>query len=249
MKFGREAYIAEFIGTFALVLFGSLSVTIFASNVLGLGSPATSVIGIALTHGLILTVMFYAIGYISGCHLNPAITITAVALRKLEFDDGVAYLVAQVLGAVLAGWMHILIQPSNGAITRYGAVNPTAAIGGNVITALVVELTITFFLMFSYYAVLYTGKVSAGASGVLIGMTFAAGILIAGPLTGGAANPARALGPAIASGDYGSLWIYWVGPIIGALLGGFVYHNLLMPKNAPNASRKLRSRRQPSPLS
>jgi MIP family channel proteins len=230
MKMGRQAYVAEFIGTFALVFFGSLSVTIFASNVLGLSSPAASVIGIALTHGFILMAMVYAVGYISGCHINPAITITAVALRKLDVEDGVRYVVAQILGAVLAGWAHMFIQPGNGALTRYGAVYPTAAIGGSDFIALVVELIITFFLMFSVYAVLYTGRVPAGASGVLIGLTYAADLLIAGPLTGGAANPARALGPAVASGDFSSLWVYWVGPIIGALLAGFVYENLLTPK-------------------
>lgn len=225
----RQAYVAEFIGTYALVFFGSLSVTIFASNVLGLSSPAAALIGIAFTHGLILMVMVYAIGWISGCHINPAITVTAVALRKLEFDDGVGYLVAQILGAVLAGWTHMLIQPGNGALTGYGSVAPSPTIGGSDLIALVVELIITSFLMFSVYAVLYTGKVPAGASGVLIGMTLTADILIAGALTGGAANPARALGPAVASGNYASLWLYWVGPIIGALLAGFVYEYLLLP--------------------
>ena len=225
---GRQAYVAEFIGTYALVFFGSLSVTIFASNVLGLASPAAALIGIALTTGLILMAMVYAIGWISGCHINPAITITAVALRKLELDDGVGYLVAQILGAVLAGWTHMLIQPGNGALTGYGSIAPGPAIGGSDLIALVVELIITFFLMFSVYAVLYTGKVPAGASGVLIGMTMTADILIAGALTGGAANPARALGPAVASGIYSSLWVYWVGPIIGALLAGFVYEHLLL---------------------
>lgn len=226
---GRQAYVAEFIGTYALVFFGSLSVTIFASNVLGLSSPAAAIIGIASTTGLILMVMVYAIGWISGCHINPAVTITAVALRKLEFDDGVGYLVAQILGAVLAGWTHMLIQPGNGALTGYGSVAPSPAIGGSDLIALVVELIITFFLMFSVYSVLYTGKVPPGASGVLIGMTLTADILIAGALTGGAANPARALGPAVASGNYASLWLYWVGPIIGALLAGFVYQYLLLP--------------------
>ena len=230
VKLGRGACVAEFIGTFALVLFGSLSVTIFASNVLGFSSPAASFIGIAFAHGLVLMSMVYAIGWISGCHINPAITITAVALRRLDFDDGVAYLVAQVLGAVLAGWTHLLIQPYNGAFTHYGGVQPSPAIGGSPLVALLVEIIMTFFLMFSAYAVLYTGKVSQGASGVLIGMTYTADILIAGPLTGGAANPARALGPAIASGDYLTLWVYWVGPIIGALIAGFVYEHLLMPK-------------------
>jgi len=229
MKMGRQAYVAEFIGTYALVFFGSLSVTIFASNVLGLSSPAAAIIGIASTTGLILMVMVYAIGWISGCHINPAVTITAVALRKLEFDDGVGYLVAQILGAVLAGWTHMLIQPGNGALTGYGSVAPSPAIGGSDLIALVVELIITFFLMFSVYSVLYTGKVPPGASGVLIGTTLTADILIAGALTGGAANPARALGPAVASGNYASLWLYWVGPIIGALLAGFVYQYLLLP--------------------
>jgi MIP family channel proteins len=230
LKMGRRAYIAEFIGTFALVFFGSLSVTIFASNVLGLGSPAASIIGIAFAHGLILMVMVYAIGWISGCYVNPAITITAVALKKLELDDGVGYLIAQVLGAVLGGWLHVLVQPGNGALTNYGAVSPSPAIRGSEAVALVLEMVITFFLMFSYYAVLYTGKVPPGASGVLIGMTLVADILVAGPLTGAAANPARALGPAVASGNFGSLWLYWVGPIIGALIAGFIYENLLMAK-------------------
>ena len=229
MRLGRRAYVAEFIGTYALVLFGSLSVTIFASNVLGLASPAASFIGIAFASGLILTAMVYSIGWISGCHVNPAVTITAVALRKLNVEDGLGYIVAQLLGAVLAGWTHMLIQPGNGALTGYGGVMPSPALGGSDIVALVVELLITFFLMFAYYAVLYTDKVPAGASGILIGMTLTADIMIAGPLTGGAANPARALGPAVASGYFSSLWLYWVGPIIGALLAGFVFEHLLMP--------------------
>lgn len=229
MKMGRQAYTAEFIGTFALVFFGSVSVTIFFP-ITGLASPASSFIGIAFAHGLILMVMVYAIGAISGCHINPAVTITAVALRKMDFDDGIAYVVAQVLGATVAGLAHKLILPDNGALTGYGSPAPSLYIAQSDAVAVVVELIITFFLMFSVYAVLYTNNVPTGASGLLIGMTLAADILIAGPLTGGAANPARALGPAIASGSFGSLWVYWVGPIIGALLAGFVYQYLLTVK-------------------
>lgn len=223
---GRRAYTAEFIGTFALVFFGSVSVTVFTA-VLGFSSPSSSLLAIALAHGIILMVMVYAIGYISGCHINPAITITAVALRKMDVDDGVGYVAAQVVGATLAGLAHSFILPDAGALTNFGSVAPGIPIGRSAPVAVVVELIITFFLMFSVYAVLYTGKVSPGASGVLIGMTLTADILIAGPLTGGAANPARALGPAIAAGAYQTLWVYWVGPIIGALLAGFVYQYLL----------------------
>lgn len=229
VKMARQAYVAEFIGTFALVFFGSVSVTVFLP-ILGVSSPAASFIGIAFTHGIILMAMVYAIGYISGCHINPAITITAVALRKMDVDDGIAYLVAQVLGATLAGLTHALILPSNGALVQFGLPMPSPVIGQSNVIATVVELIITFFLMFSVYAVLYTDKVPAGASGLLIGLTLTADILIAGPLTGGAANPARALGPAIASGTYQTLWVYWVGPILGALLAGFVYQYLLTAK-------------------
>ena len=229
MKMGRRAYTAEFIGTFALVFFGSMSVTIFTA-VVGLSSGAATLLGIAFTSGLILMVMVYAIGWISQCHINPAITITAVALGKMDVDDGIGYIVAQVLGATVAGLANVAIQPGNGALTGYGSVSPGAPIGGSDLMALIVELIITFFLMFSVYAVLYTGKVHPAASGLLIGMTWAVDILVAGPLTGAAANPARALGPAIASGNFSTLWLYWVGPIIGALLAGFVWEYLLIEK-------------------
>jgi MIP family channel proteins len=227
MKMGRQAYAAELIGTFALVFFGSMSVTIF-EPVMGLSSPASSFLGIAFTYGLILMVMVYAFVSISGCHINPAVTVTAMALRKMDTDDGIAYLIAQVVGATLAGGVHKLIQPGNGGLVQFGLPQPGLAIGQDPLIALAVELIITFFLMLSVYSVLYTDRVPAGASGILIGMTLTVDVLVAGPLTGGAANPARALGPAIWAWSFGSLWIYFVGPIVGALLAGFVYEHFLL---------------------
>ena len=225
---GRQAYAAEFIGTFALVFFGSMSVIVFFPA-LGFSAPQSSFLGVALAYGLILMVMYYTIGWISGCHLNPAITITAVALRKMEVSDGVAYMLAQVFGAILAGVLDFLIQPGNGANIMFGLPAPSQFIGQSEPIAALVELTITFFLMLSVYAVLYTGKVHPAASGLLIGMTLAADTLIAGPLTGGAANPARWLGSAVASLDFNSAWVYWVGPIAGALLAGFTFEHVLSP--------------------
>jgi len=111
----------------------------------------------------------------------------------------------------------------------FGLPAPSQFIGQSEPIAALVELTITFFLMLSVYAVLYTGKVHPAASGLLIGMTLAADVLIAGPLTGGAANPARWLGPAVASMDFNSAWVYWVGPIAGALLAGFTFERVLSP--------------------
>jgi glycerol uptake facilitator-like aquaporin len=148
----------------------------------------------------------------------------------MEAGDGVAYLLAQIFGAILAGAFDGLIQPGNGSLIKFGLPVPQPAIGGSELVAVFVELIITFFLMISYYAVLYTDKVPPAASGLLIGMTLAAGVLIAGPLTGGAANPARWLGPAVASMDFDGFWVYWIGPIVGALLGGFAYQYLLIPR-------------------
>ena len=220
---------AEFIGTFALVFFGSMSVIIFFPA-LGMSSLQSSFLSVALAHGLILMVMVYMLVSISGCHINPAITIAAVALRKLDADDGVAYVLAQVFGAILAGAVDWMIQPGNGSLVRFGLPSPSLIIAQNELVAAFVELIITFFLMLSVYAVLYTDKVHPAASGLLIGMTYAADILIAGPLTGGAANPARWLGPAVASLDFQSFWVYWIGPIAGALLAGFTYGHLLTPR-------------------
>ena len=219
---------AEFIGTFALVFFGTMSVIMFFP-LMGFSAPQSSFLGVALAYGLILMVMVYTIGPISGCHVNPAITITAVALRKMEVSDGIAYLLAQVFGAILAGIVDFIVQPGNGGNIKFGLPMPMLSIGSSDAVAALVEMIITFFLMFSVYAVLYSGKVHPAASGLLIGMTLAADVLIAGPLTGGAANPARWLGPAVASLDFSDAWVYWVGPIVGALLGGFTFEYLLTP--------------------
>ena len=205
-----------------------MSVIVFFP-VLGFSYPQSSFLAIALSYGLILMVMVYTIGSISGCHINPAITITAVALRKMEVSDGIAYLLAQIFGAILAGAADFVIQPGNGANIMFGLPAPMRSIGESPALAVLVELIITFFLMASYYVVLYTDKVHPAASGLLIGMTLAADALIAGALTGGAANPARWLGPAIASMDFDNAWVFWVGPIVGALLGGFTFRYLLSP--------------------
>jgi glycerol uptake facilitator-like aquaporin len=142
------------------------------------------------------------------------------------------------LGATLAGWAHALILPGVGKLTEFGLPLPSNVIEQSAGVAVVVEAIITFFLMFSVYAVLYTDKVPQGASGILIGMTLMVDILIAGPLTGGTANPALALGPALAAGSYQVLWVYWIGPIVGALLGGFAYQYLLLPVGRPRTRKQ-----------
>lgn len=217
-------YIAEAIGTFALVFFGTMSVST-AAVVLGFSSATAGVVLIALTHGLILAIMVYSIGAISGCHINPAVTIAMMALKKISVNVGVGYIAAQLLGAAIAGAIHRLILPQ-GAKVSYGATLPGQAIGESAAIAFVVEAILTFFLLHSIFATAVSDKAPSGWFGFVIGMTLAVSILIAGPLTGASLNPARSFGPAIASGNFTAHWAYWAGPIVGGLLGAYVGNTL-----------------------
>lgn len=223
-----RAYVAEAVGTFALVFFGSMSVST-AAVVLGFSSATAGVVLIALTHGLILTIMVYSIGAISGCHINPAVTVAMMAFKKVSVNVGVGYIVAQLVGAAVAGSVHRLILPQAAKVS-YGATLPGAAIGESAVMAFVIEAILTFFLLHSIFATAVSDKAPAGWFGFTIGMTLAVGILIAGPLTGGSLNPARSFGPALASGNFTAHWAYWAGPIIGGLLGAYVGNTLYVTK-------------------
>ena len=198
--------LAEFIGTFALVFIGSLAV-----------DTSGSVVAVALAHGLVLMAMVYTIGPVSGAHINPAITIGLLSAQKIKPADAVQYIVAQLLGGVVAGFLHAAITPWSE--TSYGLTVPTELIGGNAGTALLVEAVATFFLAFVVYLAAVAGKAPQPATGLAIGLTLAFCILAAGPLTGASLNPARTLGPALASMNFTAHWVYWVGPIVGAVVG------------------------------
>lgn len=213
MLVGTREYIAEFIGTFALVFYGSVSVTVFAG---------AGLLGIGFAHGLILMAVVYALGPVSGAHVNPAVSVAMVAQRKLAPSDGAAYMIFQCLGAAFAGLFHSIIIPQ-GANVAYGLTFPTPAIGSNPFTAVIIEALLTFFFVLVIFSVTLNEKVAPGVSGAAIGMTLAASVIVGGAFTGAALNPARALGPAIASGLFNTLWVYWVGPIVGALIASYVY--------------------------
>jgi MIP family channel proteins len=213
MAVGTREYIAEFIGTFGFVFYGTVSVTVFAG---------AGLLGIGFAHGLILMAIVYALGPVSGAHVNPAVSVAMVVQRKLTASDGAAYVIFQCLGAAFAGLFHSIIIPQ-GANVAYGLTFPTRAIGNNPFTAVVIETLLTFFFVLVIFSVTLNEKATPGVSGAAIGMTLAASIMVGGAFTGAALNPARALGPAIASGIFNTLWVYWVGPIIGALIAGYVY--------------------------
>jgi MIP family channel proteins len=199
-------FLAELVGTFLLVFVGSMAVDV-----------SSSLVEVALAHGLTLMAMVYVIGPVSGCHINPAITVSLMVFRKVKASVGLAYIVSQLLGASLAGFLHAAILPDSG--TYYGLTLPGIAINESETLALLVEAVATFSLGFAIYMAAVSGRVNDSVSGLVIGLTLAGAILAFGPLTGASLNPARTFGPAVASGNFTAHWVYWVGPIIGALIG------------------------------
>ena len=209
-----KALIAEFVGTFALIFIGA-----------GAGAVGkVGLVGVALAHGLVLMVMAAAYGDISGAHINPAVTIGLWAGRQIKNAAAVGYIVVQLLGGI-AGALVLRFVLGGGA----GGLGATVLGSGvSPVEGLVVEAVLTFFLVNTIYQTAVRGK-AGNLAPVAIGMTLAFGILMGGPLTGASLNPARTIGPAIASGNYADLWVYLVGPVIGGLAATLLYDRVLKP--------------------
>lgn len=203
---------AEGIGVFALVFAGCGAIVTESQHPGTLGS-----VGIALVFGLVIMAMIYATGHLSGAHLNPAVTIAFLCTRHLPRVDALAYLLAQLAGALLAAGLLAAIWPSDPA--ALGTTLPTVGVG----SALAYEAVLTAFLMFVIMAVATdTRAVGAGAA-IAIGGTVGLDALFGGPITGASMNPARSIGPALVSGELHDLWIYVVAPLAGALIGALAY--------------------------
>jgi MIP family channel proteins len=203
---------AEGIGVFALVFAGCGAIITEAEHPGTLGT-----VGIALVFGLIIMAMIYATGHLSGAHLNPAVTIAFVVTRHLPRADALAYLAAQLAGALVAAGLLAAIWPSNPA--ALGTTLPTVDVG----SALAYEAVLTAFLMFVIMAVATdTRAVGAGAA-IAIGGTVGLDALFGGPITGASMNPARSIGPALVSGELHDLWVYIAAPLVGAIIGALAY--------------------------
>ena len=202
--------LAEFIGTFALVFFGCGAAAVDAQFG-GLGG-----VGVALVFGLIIMVMIYAVGHISGAHFNPAVTVSFLYLKKMDAKNCIPYILAQCSAACLAAWCLKLGfgEYFSATITRVNV--PLAQAFG-------VEVAITFVLMFVISALATDSRAAQNLNGVAIGGTVAAAAMFAGPLTGASMNPARSLGPALLSGEFHALGLYFAAPVLGALLGAKTY--------------------------
>ena len=205
-----QALVAEAIGTFALVFVGAGAIMVDAENG-GLGS-----VGIALAFGLVIMAMIYAVGHISGAHLNPAVTLAFALRRHFPGIRVPAYWGAQVTGAVGAA---LLLRISLGDIADVGATSPS----GSQAQSFLWEAVLTAILLFVIMAVATDTRAVGEAAAIAIGGTIALASLVGGPISGASLNPARSLAPALASGSFDSLWLYLVAPLVGGTAGALVY--------------------------
>jgi len=214
-------WFAEGIATFCLVFFGPLSV-ILAAAAFGTGLAIEGLIMISLAHGSAIGLMVYAFGHISGAHINPAVTIPMIITKKISPADGAGYIALQLIGGIIAAFSLVAILPDLGQAVNFGTQAPGDLINGDPMKALWLEMIFTFFLVTTIFLVAVHKKAAAGIHGISIGGMVFLLHLVGVPLTGASMNPARTLGPAIASGFWEFHWIYWVGPIIGGIIAGLI---------------------------
>ncbi len=214
-------WFAEGIATFCLVFFGPLSV-ILAAEAFGTGLSIEGIIMISLAHGSAIGLMVYAFGHISGAHINPAVTIPMIITKKISPADGAGYIALQLIGGIIAAFSLVAILPDLGQAVNFGTQAPGDLIQGDPMKALWLEMIFTFFLVTTIFLVAVHKKAPAGIHGISIGGMVFLLHLVGVPLTGASMNPARTLGPAIASGFWEFHWIYWVGPIIGGIIAGLI---------------------------
>ena len=216
---GRRA-LAEGVGTYFLVLIGpgAAMVNAYTNGTIGHA-------GIALAFAFVVVAMIYAIGHISGAHINPAVTIAFWSAGRFSGRDVATYVAAQCGGAALASFTLLAIL---GPVGQLGATVPVIPMGG----AFAVEWLLSFVLMFVIMAVATDERVADGFAGLAVGLTVGFDAMMGGPLTGASMNPARTLGPALAGGIWDAHWIYWIAPITGMMAAARLY-DFLRPAAAP----------------
>jgi MIP family channel proteins len=207
-------YIAEFIGTFALIFIGTGSIIV---NDLYLGIIGH--LGVSLSFGLVVMVMIYSIGDISGAHINPAVTIGFHFKKMISIKDSVFYIIFQLLGGFSASILLKQVFPTH---QNLGYTTSTV----DLIPMFIFEFIITFFLMFVIIHVATEAKEKGMMAGVAIGATVGLMALFAGPITGASMNPARSIAPALISGNIEGLWVYIVAPILGTCVAVYVSQSL-----------------------
>ncbi len=223
--------IAELVGTFILVFTGTAVVAAAVLLRPTAGPGIYDSLAVALAFGLALTAIVAAIGHVSGAHVNPAITLGLAATNKFPWQYVPFYVGAQLLGGILgAAGTWIAYGSEARRLVGLAATIPAENVGD--LQALVVEILVTFILMFVVISVATDDRAPAGVAPLAVGFALACGVLIAGPVTGGSLNPARTLGPMILAGEFTAVWVYIVGPIIGAVLAALLYNRFVSRADA-----------------
>jgi MIP family channel proteins len=217
--------LAEFIGTFAFVFIGA-----GAAAVVGDGVGLPGIAAIAFAHGLTIMVFAFAYGSVSGAHMNPAVTVGVLAAGAMRAGDAAAYIVSQLLGAIVGALL--LGATLGGAATGLGtpALAHNLAVGATSLTitpaaGFMIEAMLAFFLVTVVLSTAVAGRAGSLAP-LAIGMTLTLNIIMGGPLTGAAFNPARALGPMVATGNFTHVWLYMTAPIVGAIVAAILHTGL-----------------------
>jgi aquaporin NIP len=205
-----RSLVAEAFGTFALVFAGAGAVMVDAKT------HALGHVGVAITFGLVIMAMIYAVGHVSGAHFNAAVTFAFALTRHFPWPRVVAYWGAQLFGALLAA---VLLRVSLGNIAHVGATLPA----GSQAQSFLFEAVMSAFLMFVILAVATDTRAVGEAAAIAIGGTIGLDAMFGGPVSGASMNPIRSLGPALVSGDLHALWLYIVAPLLGTSIGGLLY--------------------------
>ncbi|KAG0592133.1 hypothetical protein KC19_1G227800 [Ceratodon purpureus] len=227
-----QKVVAEVISTFILVFTGC-----GAAMVNTISDGKVTPVGISLVFGLVVTIMIYAVGHISGAHMNPAVTLAFAVARHFPWTQVPLYIGAQCGGSIMASFtLRWILHPA----ASEGATLPA----GSDVQSFLLEIVITFILMFVVAAVATDTRACGELAGIAVGSAVALNALMAGPISGASMNPARSLGPAVASGNYRAIWVYITGPIIGSVLGMMAYNSIRLPDTGVQSDRPAKSFRR-----
>ena len=222
-----KKYLCEFIGTAVLVLFGCGTAVVTGGASAGVGAGFMGVLAIAIAFGLSIVAMAYVIGNVSGCHINPAVSLSMLISGKMSFKDFIGYVVAQVAGGFAGiGILYAILKCSNLGVEALGAngFGELSAVNLNMVGAIIVEIILTFVFIYTILGVTSDEK-KGSVAGIVIGLTLAFVHIIGIPLTGTSVNPARSLAPAVILGGEAlkQVWVFIVAPFIGSALAAFTY--------------------------
>lgn len=220
----KQRILAESIGTYFLVLMGTGAVMTDSIR-----DGAIGVLGIAIAFGLVVAAMIYAVGHVSGAHINPAVSVGFYAAGRLSGRELAGYVVGQCGGAILAS---LSLRALLGPVAELGATVPSVPVG----TAFLLEWLMSFLLMFVIAAVALGKSIPPGFGSLAVGIAVALDALVGGPLTGASMNPARSLGPALVAWVWTDHWIYWLAPVSAAAVAASAWEYLDRPATSESAA-------------